>query len=245
MLELEQVEVRFGGVHALRGVSLSARKDEVVALIGPNGAGKSTALKAAAGVNKPSAGRVVYDGQDITAWAPPAVVRTGVSLIPQGRRLFSSMSVRDNIEMGAYVKADRKAVAADLEHWASFFPEVGSNLDKRAAELSGGQQQIVAFVRGLMSRPSMLMLDEPSIGVAPPIADKIGREIRRLNDEAGVGIVIVEQNVKLAFDVADRVVVLAQGRDVHTGTPDELRDPDVLAAHFFGAAAGVTKAATA
>jgi branched-chain amino acid transport system ATP-binding protein len=238
LLDVQELEVHFGAVQALAGFSMAVSRDEIVALIGPNGAGKSTAVKTIAGVNRPSSGRVVYNDEDISGLPAHTVVGKGISLVPQGRRLFPSLTVRENVEMGAFSQQDKQAVAADLEHWVNFFPEVRKTLSMRAANLSGGQQQIVALVRGLMSRPSILMLDEPSIGVAPPIVRRIGEEIRRLNREGGVGIVIVEQNVGLALDVADRVIVLAQGRDVHAGPPSELRDPDVLAAHFFGSGAG-------
>jgi len=161
-------------------------------------------------------------------------VRAGITLVPQGRQLFPSMTVRENIELGDFVHAKRSDVNADLERWIDFFPEIGDRLNVRAASLSGGQQQIVALVRGLMARPGLLMLDEPSIGVAPIVVSRIGEELTRLSREAKVPILLVEQNIAFAFGLADRVVILAQGRDVYVGTPDELSDPDVLARHFFG-----------
>ena len=244
-LETEDLHVQFGHVHALRGVDLQARLDEVLVLIGPNGAGKSTVVNTVAGLNKPSSGRIRIDGKDLGGQSPKDVVQAGVTLVPQGRRLFGSMSVRENIELGAFTRNDLPAIAEDIDKWAGFFPEVGQRIGIRSSMLSGGQQQIVAIIRGLMSRPRMLMMDEPSIGLAPIVVKRIGEEIRRLNREAGIGIVLVEQNIEFALSVADRVAILAQGRVVHIDTPDALRDPGLLAHHFFGAAAGDAPAAAA
>ena len=237
MLETEDLQVRFGHVHALRGATLTAARDEVLVLIGPNGAGKSTVLNTIAGLYKPSQGRVTVDGADVTGKPPRDVVRAGVTLVPQGRRLFGSMSVRENIELGAYTRNVRADIDRKIEHWAKFFPEVGQRLGIRASLLSGGQQQIVAIIRGLMSEPRMLMMDEPSIGLAPIVVKRIGEEIRRLNRESGIGIVLVEQNVEFALSVADRVAILSQGRVVHIAPPAALRDPALLAHYFFGEAA--------
>ena len=148
------------------------------------------------------------------------------------------MTVRENLELGAFTQPNDAQVRDDVSKWAGFFPEVGARLGIRASLLSGGQQQIVAIIRGLMSRPRMLMMDEPSIGLAPVVVKRIGEEIRRLNREAGIGIVLVEQNIQFALTVADRVAILAQGRVVHIDRPGALRDPRLLAHHFFGAAAG-------
>ena len=237
MLETLDLQVRFGHVHALRGVALTAARDEVLVLIGPNGAGKSTVLNTIAGLYKPSQGTVKVEGADVTGKPPRDVVRAGVTLVPQGRRLFGSMSVRENIELGAYTRNVRADIDRKIEHWAKFFPEVGQRLHVRASLLSGGQQQIVAIIRGLMSEPRMLMMDEPSIGLAPIVVKRIGEEIRRLNRESGIGIVLVEQNVEFALSVADRVAILSQGRVVHVAPPSALRDPALLAHHFFGEAA--------
>ena len=237
MLEIDDLQVRFGHVHALRGATLTAARDEIVVLIGPNGAGKSTVLNAVAGLYKPSAGSVRVDGADLTGHPPRAVVRAGVTLVPQGRRLFGSMSVRENLELGAYTRNVRAAIDEKIERWAGFFPEIAQRMSTRAALLSGGQQQIVAIIRGLMSEPRMLMMDEPSIGLAPVVVKRIGEEIRRLNRESGIGILLVEQNVEFALTVADRVAILAQGRVVHIAQPSALRDPALLAHYFFGDAA--------
>jgi len=241
LLAIEALQVHFGHVHALRGATLEAARDEVLVLIGPNGAGKSTVLNTVAGLYRPSHGSVRVDGNDLTGRSPGDMVKAGVTLVPQGRRLFGSMTVRENIELGAYTlksaRNSRTATEAKIRQWAAFFPEVGQRLDMRASLLSGGQQQIVAIIRGLMSEPRVLMMDEPSIGLAPVVVKRIGEEIRRLNRESGIGIVLVEQNVEFALTVADRVAILSQGRVVHVAPPAALRDPALLAHHFFGEAA--------
>jgi branched-chain amino acid transport system ATP-binding protein len=237
LLAIEDLEVRFGHVHALRGVTLETSRSEVLVLIGPNGAGKSTVLNTVAGLNKPSKGAVRVEGADLTGRTPREVVTAGVTLVPQGRRLFGSMTVRENLELGAYTRNVRADISRKIDHWAGFFPEIGQRLGIQASMLSGGQQQIVAIIRGLMSEPRMLMMDEPSIGLAPVVVKRIGEEIRRLNRESGIGIILVEQNVEFALTVADRVAILTQGRVVHQGPPAAMRDPALLAHYFFGPAA--------
>lgn len=234
MLETNELHVRFGHVHALRGATLTAGLNEIVVLIGPNGAGKSTVLNTIAGLNPPSEGTLTIDGKDFGGRSPRQVVDAGVTLVPQGRRLFTSMSVRENLELGAFTRSDRAGIEKDIAEWAKFFPEVGERMGINAGALSGGQQQIVAIIRGLMSKPKMLMMDEPSIGLAPVVVRRIGEEIKRLNRQAGIGILMVEQNVEFALDVADRVVIMAMGRVVFSGPPATLRDPALLAHYFFG-----------
>jgi branched-chain amino acid transport system ATP-binding protein len=240
MLRIDDLHVHFGPVHALRGVTLEAARDEVLVLIGPNGAGKSTVLNTVAGLVSPSGGRVRIGDSDVTGRPPGDVVRSGVTLVPQGRRLFGSMTVRENLELGAYTRNVRSAIDRKIAQWVEIFPEIGTRLQARAGGLSGGQQQLVAILRGLMSEPSMLMMDEPSIGLAPVVVKRIGEQIRRLNRESGIGVVLVEQNVEFALQVADRVAILSQGRVAHIAAPAALRDPELLARHFFGAAAAAT-----
>ncbi|HYF18076.1 MAG TPA: ABC transporter ATP-binding protein [Ramlibacter sp.] len=237
MLRLDDVHVHFGHVHALRGATLEARGDEVLVLIGPNGAGKSTVVNTAAGLHAPSAGRIRLGDQEIGGTPAAQVVRAGLTLVPQGRRLFGSMTVRENLELGAYTRDVRADIDRKIREWCGFFPEIGERLAVRAGTLSGGQQQLAAIIRGLMSEPRMLMMDEPSIGLAPVVVQRIGREIRRLNRESGIGIVLVEQNVEFALSVADRVAILSQGRVVHEDAPAALRDPALLSRHFFGVVA--------
>ena len=235
MLETEHLQVHFGHVHVLRGVNLRAACNEVLVLIGPNGAGKSTLLNTVAGLVRPTHGVVRFDGAPLTGRSPREVVQASVTLVPQGRRLFGSMTVRENLELGAYARNVRADIERKIKRWAGLFPEIGQRMGMRASLLSGGQQQIVAIIRGLMSDPRMLMLDEPSIGLAPIVVKRIGEEIRRLNRESGIGIVLVEQNVEFALTVADRVAILSQGRVVYEGPPAALRDTALLTHHFFGA----------
>jgi branched-chain amino acid transport system ATP-binding protein len=234
LLKVNDLHVRFGHIHAVRGTNLEMGVDEVLVLVGPNGAGKSTVLNTIAGLNKPSSGSIGFNDVDIGGLSPRDVVRCGVSLVPQGRRLFTSMSVRENLEMGAYTRSDHGGIQKDIAQWAEFFPEVGARLDIGAGTLSGGQQQIVAIIRGLMTNPRMLMMDEPSIGLAPVVVKRIAQEIRRLNREAGIGVIMVEQNIDFAFEVADRVAILVMGRVVHVGPPSTLRDHALLAHYYFG-----------
>jgi branched-chain amino acid transport system ATP-binding protein len=234
LLKVNDLHVRFGHVHAVRGASLEMGMNEVLVLIGPNGAGKSTVLNTIAGLNAPASGSIRFNDTDIGGMAPREVVRSGVCLVPQGRRLFTSMSVHENLEMGAYTRSDHQGIRKDIAQWAAFFPEVGARLGVGAGTLSGGQQQIVAIIRGLMTNPKMLMMDEPSIGLAPVVVKRIAQEIRRLNREAGIGVIMVEQNVEFAFDVADRVAILVMGRVVHVGPPSTLRDHALLAHYYFG-----------
>ncbi len=247
MLEVKDLHVRFGHVHALRRVTLDMQADEILVLIGPNGAGKSTVMNTIAGLNRPAAGSILFEGREFGGASPRHVIKAGMTLVPQGRRLFGSMTVRENLELGAFIRSDHAEIAADIAKWAGFFPEVGERMSKASAYLSGGQQQIVAIIRGLMSRPRLLMMDETSIGLAPIVVKRIGQEIRRLNKEAGIGIMMVEQNVEFALSVADRIAILAEGRVVYLGSPDPLHDPGLLAHYFFGEAAlhGSGRTATA
>ena len=241
-LEAENLHVHFGHVHALRGATLSTDGKEILALIGPNGAGKSTLLNCIGGLYKPSAGKVTLDGRDITGANPRTVVDGGVTLVPQGRRLFGSMSVRENLELGAFTNKSSADIAKRIGRLAELFPEIGARLDIRSSALSGGQQQIVALMRGLMSDPKILLLDEPSIGVAPMIVQRIGQEIRRLNRELGIGIILVEQNVPFALKLADRAAILTQGRVNYAGPPEPLADHDLLTQYFFGGTPATTAA---
>lgn len=234
MLSIRDLRLAFGRISVLNGVTLDLGSGEVLTLIGANGAGKSTTLRAIAGLAKPHGGRILLDGDDILGRSCRDIVRAGLTLVPQGRQLFGAMTVRENIEMGAFTRHAHREITSEMDRWLAFFPEAQSWLPRRAAQLSGGQQQIVALIRGLMARPRVLLLDEPSMGVAPIGIAQMGRELRRLCSEAGITILLVEQNVTFALDVADRVAVLAQGRDVYAGPPDELRNPEVLAGFFFG-----------
>jgi len=233
MLAAKGLEVRYGAFSALRGASITVDRGTVVGVVGPNGAGKSTLLKAIVGLSRMTAGDIRIDGEALTGSPPDRLVR-GVTLVPQGRRLFNSMSVRENMLMGAYHRRDQRDVQADLDRWVEFFPEIEGKLTAPAGTLSGGQQQIVALMRGLMAAPRYLLLDEPSMGIAPIVVKRIGEVIRRLAHELDLGIILVEQNVRLALAASDEVTVMAQGRDIFHGGPADLEDHDRLAELFFG-----------
>jgi branched-chain amino acid transport system ATP-binding protein len=233
MLEVTSIAVRFGKIHAVRDVSLTVHDGEVLTLIGPNGAGKSTTVRAIAGLVRPQSGSVQVSGVEIMGLSPLDVVSNGVALVPQGRQLFGSMTVRENIELGAFHRRRAGDIANDLDRWMAVFPTLVSKLSARASTLSGGQQQAVSLVRGLMSRPKILMLDEPSIGISPAVVNQMRDELKNLVRDTGLSILLVEQNISFGLAMADRVLILTQGRDTHVAAPEELRDPDVLAHYFF------------
>jgi branched-chain amino acid transport system ATP-binding protein len=234
VLRLDGIEASFGRMQVLRGLDFGVGEGEVVALLGPNGSGKSTTVRTIAGLVKAS-GSVFYRGEDISRLSVRRRVRAGVKLVPQGRNLFGSMTVEENLLMGAFSRSDNDEIAADLEHWLGFFPVVGERRHQRASQLSGGQRQMVAVATGLMARPSVMLLDEPSLGVAPKVLDDLTAALRRLREELGLSVVLVEQDVPFALDVADRVLVLAAGRIALEGVPAELRDGDRLRdVYFYG-----------
>lgn len=232
MLRAEVIHLSFRHVAALRGASIEVEAGRVVGIVGPNGAGKSTLLKVIAGLHRPDSGHVSYAGQPLSA-GPVSAVRAGVVLAPQGRRLFNSMTVRENLVCGGYARPDRSAIDEDIEKWTEQFPEVRELFGRRAGTLSGGQQQVVALVRALVANPKVLLLDEPSMGVAPRIVARMGEEIVRLAHEHGLGILLVEQNVSLALKVSDTIVVMSRGRHTYCGPPSGVSDPDTLTQYFF------------
>lgn len=234
MLASQGVQVAFGHVHVLRGVDFSVHSGEVVGVVGPNGSGKSTFLRTLAGLAKPFTGTMTMDGRDITSTSVWQRVRMGITLVPQGRRLFGPMSVRDNLILGAYTRRkDRRGVEADLARWLDTFPLLREKIHKQVDELSGGQQQIVTVVRGLMSRPKILLLDEPSIGLAPMMVEEVEGFLRELRAQSTIGIVVVEQNLGLASRAADRVVVIKQGANDAEIEPGRLLDSGYLAKVYF------------
>ena len=221
MLELESIEVRYGAATALREVSLTLAPGELVCVVGPNGAGKTTLINAIAGLHRIAAGAMRLDGQDLARLPPHRFCDAGIALVPEGRRLFGSMSVRENLELGSYRAAAKVHRQASLARACEMFPVLATCLERPAGSLSGGQQQMVAIARALMSRPRLLLLDEPSLGLAPIIVLELFNIIRRVNEE-GVAVLLVEQNVAMALDVATRAYVLEEGRIAAEGTPDEL-----------------------
>jgi len=221
MLEVRDLQVAYGAAPALWGVTLDVRAGELLCVVGPNGAGKPTLINTIAGILRARAGTLVFEGHDITALAPHRFCEAGIAVVPEGRRLFTGMSVLENLELGSYLpvaKANRKE---SLESVLDLFPALKAKLASPAGELSGGQQQMVAIARALMARPRLLLLDEPSLGLSPLIVHDMFAAIRRINAR-GVSVLMVEQNVVMAMEVSTRAYVLEEGRIVAEGAPDEL-----------------------
>ena len=233
MLEIKDLEVGFGGITALKGISLSVADGEVVTLIGANGAGKTTTLRTVSGLVKPRTGRILVDGQDITKLSAQARVKRGLVQVPEGRRVFPQMSVLENLELGAYLRKDAKAVAADLDDVFARFPRLADRRKQNAGTLSGGEQQMLAIGRALMSRPRILLLDEPSMGLAPLLVQEIFSIISEIN-EAGTTVLLVEQNANMALQIAHRGYVLETGRIVLAGTAAELTSTDEVKRAYLG-----------
>jgi branched-chain amino acid transport system ATP-binding protein len=236
MLALTGVHAHYGAIEALRGVELEVARGEIVALIGANGAGKSTLLMTICGNPRPSAGRILFDGADIAGLPTFEIVRRGIAQVPEGRRIFPRMTVLENLQMGA-VAADATTVAAELERAFELFPVLAERRAQRGGTLSGGEQQMLAIARALMARPRLLLLDEPSLGLAPMIVKQIFQVIGAINRERGTTVLLVEQNAYHALRLAHRGYVMAQGRIVISGTGAQLlADPDVRAAYLEGGA---------
>ena len=232
LLELHGVDAYYGRVRALRAVTISLDKGEVVALIGSNGAGKTTTLRTISGLMRPAAGTIAFDGRDITGAPAHTIVRRGICHAPEGRRLFPRMMVIDNLRMGAYTRSDAAGIAADLARAYDLFPRLKERSTQLAGTLSGGEQQMLAIGRALMSRPKVLMLDEPSLGLSPILVELIFDIVRQINAQ-GVPILLVEQNAHKALEVAHRAYVLETGSIVKEGTGAELlRSPDVQRAYL-------------
>lgn len=233
LLEVSNLAVDHGKLRALWDVSLSVERGERVGLLGANGAGKSTTLGAIVGLYPPSEGEICFDATPITGRAPADNVARGLALVPEGRRLFADMSVRENIELGAYLPAPRAALAQTLDYVFSLFPILAEKERQNAGELSGGQQQMVAISRALMAKPRLLLLDEPFLGVAPLVVQDVMAALRRVSAE-GVTILLVEQNIHRALDFVERAYVIENGRSVLAGSRDELLgDPD-FSSKFLG-----------
>ena len=233
MLEVHDLQVAYGQARALWGVSLQLRERELLCVVGPNGAGKTTLINTLAGMLRARSGRIVLDGRDLGTLPPHRFCEAGIAIVPEGRRLFGSMSVLENLEIGSIVAAAKGRRAESLESVLTLFPALKPKLGQAAAELSGGQQQMVAIGRALMARPRLLLLDEPSLGLSPLIVTEVFGAIRRVNDE-GTAVLLVEQNVASAMRVAHRAYVLEEGRMVAEGTPDELMQRDEIRRAYLG-----------
>jgi branched-chain amino acid transport system ATP-binding protein len=221
MLEVRDLQVAYGPAPALWGVSFELRPRELLCVVGLNGAGKTTLINTLAGVLRARAGRIDFDQRDIVAWPAHRYCEAGIALVPEGRRLFGSMSVLENLEIGSVLPAAKARRAQSLESVLALFPDLKAKLPQAAGELSGGQQQMVAIGRALMARPRLLLLDEPSLGLSPLVVSEVFAAIRRVNAE-GTAVLLAEQNVTIALRVADRAYVLKEGRMVADGTPVEL-----------------------
>ncbi len=233
MLRVDGLEVAYGAVRALAGVSLEVREGEIVTLVGSNGAGKSTTLRAISGLVPVRSGTIALEGRSLLGLPADRIVALGVAHSPEGRRVFTRLSVRENLEMGSYLRRDRHEVAESLERAFTLFPRLREREAQAAGTLSGGEQQMLAIARALMSRPRLLLLDEPSLGIAPLLVQEIFREVVRINRELGTAILLVEQNAYAALGIAHRAYVLETGRIVLEGPAAGLRDhPQVKAAYL-------------
>ena len=231
MLTVENLVVNYGGIEAVKGISLSVPEGETVALIGANGAGKSTILKTIAGLVKPLSGTITFDGRDITGLSPYRIVSAGVTMVPEGRRVFSDLTVRENLKIGAYLRKD--ALNDDLDWVFSLFPRLKERSWQAAGTLSGGEQQMLAVGRALMSRPKLMMMDEPSLGLAPLIVKGIFEIIKEIN-RGGVTILLIEQNANVALHASDTAYVLETGRLVMRGTGRELLNNEAVKKAYLG-----------
>ena len=233
ILSVEDVHTYYGTIHALKGVSLDVREGEIVTLIGANGAGKSTTLRSINGLNHPREGRIRFEGRDITEEPPHDVVKMGISQSPEGRRLFPRMSVRENLEMGAYQRTDRHNLRDDVDRVYSLFPRLAERKNQKAGTLSGGEQQMCAIGRALMAHPKLLMLDEPSMGLAPIFVEKIFEIIREINEQ-GTPILLVEQNALMALETADRGYVMETGTIALADDAKSLRENEQVRKTYLG-----------
>jgi branched-chain amino acid transport system ATP-binding protein len=233
VLEVDDVHVYYGAIHALKGVSLTVGQGEIVTLIGANGAGKSTTLRAINGLNRPRTGAIRFQGADITTVSPHAIVKGGIAQSPEGRRLFPRMSVTENLEMGAFQRTDKENFAADMDRVFELFPRLHERRSQKAGTMSGGEQQMCAIGRALMARPRLLLLDEPSMGLAPIFVDRIFETIVEVNKE-GTPVLLVEQNALMALDVAKRAYVMETGRIALEGPASELKTNERVRATYLG-----------
>jgi branched-chain amino acid transport system ATP-binding protein len=233
LLELQDVTARYGPIRALHGVSLTVDEGEVVALLGANGAGKTTTLRAVSGSVR-TGGQIVFDGKPLPRRRPESVARRGVAHVPEGRGLFSELTVWENLRMGAYVAGDRQTLQEESERVFEYFPWMPERRNQSAATLSGGEQQMLALSRALVSRPRLLMLDEPSLGLAPTVVAELFGIVRHLNEERGMTVLVVEQNANIALETAARAYVLEVGQVVLHGASDELRRHEGIRKSYLG-----------
>jgi len=233
LLELENVHTYYGHIHALKGISITVEEGEIVTLIGANGAGKSTTLKTISGLLRPRQGHIRLAGEDLTILKPHEIVAKGVVQVPEGRRVLGRLTVTENLEMGAFTRKDKRGIAQDMERVFSLFPRLKERRNQLAGTLSGGEQQMLSTARGLMARPRILLMDEPSMGLAPVLVDSIFDTIKQLHEE-GTTILLVEQNARMALSVADRGYVLQTGEIVLQDSAENLRANEMVRKAYLG-----------
>jgi branched-chain amino acid transport system ATP-binding protein len=233
ILEIDDIHTYYGSIHALKGISLTVNEGEVVTLLGANGAGKTTTLRSINGLNRAREGSIKFQGRDITTAAPHEIVKLGIAQSPEGRRLFPRMTVTENLEMGAFQRKDKSELRQDMEHVFELFPRLQERRNQKAGTMSGGEQQMCAMGRALMARPKLLLLDEPSLGLAPIFVERIFDIIRQINTE-GTSILLVEQNALMALESADRGYVLETGRIVLADKAESLKTNEQVRKTYLG-----------
>lgn len=233
MLKVNDIDVYYGNIQALRGISLEVNEGEIVTLIGANGAGKSTLLKTLSGLLKPKRGSIEYLGNAIDGKPAQSIVKVGISHVPEGRRVFANMTVEENLDLGAYLRKDRDGIKKDMDHVYELFPRLYERRKQISGTLSGGEQQMLAMGRALMAKPKLILMDEPSMGLAPLMVKNIFNIIETVNKE-GVTVLLVEQNANMALSVANRAYVLETGKIVLSGTAKELQESEEVRAAYLG-----------
>ena len=233
MLKIDDINVYYGAIHAIKGISLTVQQGEIVTLIGANGAGKSTTLRTISGLLKPKTGSITFQGQDIAGTPAHKIVGLGISQVPEGRRIFTEMTVMENLDLGAFIRKDKDGIAADKKHVFELFPRLEERQDQVAGTLSGGEQQMLAMGRALMSRPKLLLLDEPSMGLAPLLIKEIFSIIEDIN-KSGTTVLLVEQNANMALSIANRAYVLETGRITLSGDAKKLAASEDVRKAYLG-----------
>ena len=234
MLNIENISTFYGNIQALKNISISVKEGEIITLIGANGAGKSTTLMSLCGIVPVKSGSITFDGKEITRMNPDKIVSLGISQVPEGRRIFPLLSVRENLDMGAFLRNDKEEIKKDIEYIYSLFPRLAERRNQQGGTLSGGEQQMLAISRALMARPRLLLLDEPSLGLAPLIVQQIFEIIKKVNEENNTTIFLVEQNANMALKIADRGYVLETGNITMTDDADKLLSNEDVKKAYLG-----------